>query len=64
MTKGDKYRLVEGDFLNDTFLDFGLRYTLHEQAIAQGTRDKVHMFNSFFYDKLSKKDKGCVALVV
>ncbi|WOO82787.1 Sentrin-specific protease 6 [Vanrija pseudolonga] len=58
VTKGDKYRLVEGDFLNDTFLDFGLRYTLHEQAITQGTRDKVHMFNSFFYDKLSKKDKG------
>ncbi|KAL1408960.1 hypothetical protein Q8F55_005774 [Vanrija albida] len=59
VTKGDKYRLDEGDFLNDNFLDFGLRFTLHDDsAIPPEVRDKVHMFNSFFYDKLSKKDKG------
>lgn len=56
ITKGEKYRLTDGDFLNDVFLEFGLRFTLNE-AVERTPDVHVHMFNSFFYERLAKKDK-------
>ncbi|GMK57601.1 hypothetical protein CspeluHIS016_0404350 [Cutaneotrichosporon spelunceum] len=53
ITAGERYRLVSNDFLNDTFLEFGLRYVLDQLPLE--TRDEVHCFNSFFYAKLSEK---------
>ncbi|BEJ17385.1 hypothetical protein CspHIS471_0607860 [Cutaneotrichosporon sp. HIS471] len=53
ITAGERHRLVSNDFLNDTFLEFGLRYVLDQ--LPPETRDEVHCFNSFFYSKLSEK---------
>ncbi|BEI80550.1 hypothetical protein CcaverHIS002_0110790 [Cutaneotrichosporon cavernicola] len=53
ITAGERHRLASNDFLNDTFLEFGLRYVLDQ--LRPETRDEVHCFNSFFYSKLSDK---------
>lgn len=70
---GDRKRLADGEFLNDTLIDYGLKrvsrlvklltarpdpmscrrilMTVQERDAA--FVDKVHLFNSFFYKKLS-----------
>ncbi|WWD22107.1 hypothetical protein CI109_106596 [Kwoniella shandongensis] len=55
ITHGDAQRLQEGEFLNDTLLEFGLRYVMDQ--LDEEMRQNVHLFNSFFYDKLSNKSK-------
>jgi len=39
--------------LNDIIIDFYLRYILHELVPVE-RRDKVHLFNTFFYSRLSQ----------
>lgn len=51
ITKDSLYRLMNDDFLNDVTLEFGLRYT-----VAQAEHKSLHLFNSFFYNKLSSRD--------
>ncbi|WVR04556.1 hypothetical protein IAU60_001563 [Kwoniella sp. DSM 27419] len=55
ITYGDAVRLEEGEFLNDTLLEFGLRHVL--ARLPEQRRDECHLFNSFFYDKLSDRSK-------
>ncbi|KAL8277595.1 hypothetical protein RQP46_010027 [Phenoliferia psychrophenolica] len=67
VTHGDCQRLREEEFLNDTLIELGLKRafdTLNDEAgraalVAQGKNPavaaQVHMFNSFFYKKLSTK---------
>ncbi|KAA1137155.1 hypothetical protein PGTUg99_005729 [Puccinia graminis f. sp. tritici] len=56
ITKGDMNRLNEGEFLNDTLIEFGLIWELSQirkrnpELVAS-----IHLFNSFFFQKLS----GC-----
>lgn len=51
ITKDSLYRLMDDDFLNDVTLEFGLRYT-----VAEFPHRSLHLFNSFFYNKLSSRD--------
>ncbi|RKP03669.1 hypothetical protein CXG81DRAFT_16899 [Caulochytrium protostelioides] len=48
----DYLRLDRGEFLNDTVIEFYLRYML-EQPSVQAIRSDIHMFNSFFYHQLT-----------
>lgn len=54
----DIVRLDEGEFLNDNLISFYLRYL---QAKLEQERpeilDKVHIFSSFFYEKLKSRTK-------
>lgn len=47
----DLYRLDEEDYLNDNLISFCLRYA---QLKSEQTAKRVHIFNSFFYDTLTK----------
>lgn len=80
ITQGDKFRVEVGEFLNDTLLEFGLRWVYRfilckseisiQEVIAyyesrhvlsqvtDARREETHVFNSFFYGKLSNKSKG------
>ena len=72
LTNGDVARLRPGEFLNDTLIEFGLRYApssfsaslpqlsfryWHEKLTGTNPElaKQVHVFNSFFYKKLSHK---------
>ncbi|OCF76836.1 hypothetical protein I204_02542 [Kwoniella mangroviensis CBS 8886] len=55
ITIGDAQRIETDDFLNDTLLEFGLRHVLFQ--LEEERRDQVHLFNSFFYERLSNKAK-------
>ncbi|KAI9143213.1 hypothetical protein BKA69DRAFT_161357 [Paraphysoderma sedebokerense] len=62
MMKNDLLRLEEGEFLNDTIIQFYLKYIL-DTTLAHRNHD-THIFSTFFYKKLSDKvhlkdlDKG------
>ena len=47
---GDIRRLTPGELLNDTLVDFGIRYML--AGIDPLKRAKIHAFTCFFYTKL------------
>ncbi|GAA5979361.1 hypothetical protein JCM5350_003880 [Sporobolomyces pararoseus] len=60
VTYGDRKRLNDDEFLNDTLIEFGLRKAMEGVKKKDETRadhEKVapltHVFNSFFYKKLS-----------
>ncbi|WWC59349.1 uncharacterized protein I303_101901 [Kwoniella dejecticola CBS 10117] len=55
ITVGDAQRIETGEFLNDTLLEFGLRKVLYE--LQAETRATTHLFNSFFYERLSDRTK-------
>ena len=73
ITRGDLKRLDEGQYLNDTLIEFGLKCVLHglstDDSLNWAARlwldelrrsdpekaEQVHVFNSFFYKKLSSK---------
>ncbi|KAG0202254.1 hypothetical protein BGX28_005168 [Mortierella sp. GBA30] len=57
---GDMERLKDGELLNDTLIEFGLKYVRSNiEARNPKLADKTHIFNSFFYQKLiSKPGKG------
>ena len=55
LLQSDVERLQEGEYLNDTLIEFGLRYLLErikqkEPNLAQ----QIHVFNTFFYHKLTE----------
>ncbi|KAJ7505111.1 hypothetical protein B0H11DRAFT_1976828 [Mycena galericulata] len=57
ITNGDVTRLAPGEFLNDTLIEFGLKLWLQELERTNPELVKqIHVFSSFFYKKLSKKD--------
>ncbi|BFZ60040.1 hypothetical protein YB2330_001062 [Saitoella coloradoensis] len=54
----DLDRLDDGEFLNDSIIDFYLKYL--QQRILSSNPDRakeIHMFNTFFYKRLRDKDK-------
>lgn len=60
-------RLLEGEFLNDTIVEFGLKYHLNrlKEQNAQ-LHDSLYCYNSFFYRQLhqgKKKVEECYAQV-
>ncbi|KAJ7625371.1 hypothetical protein DFH06DRAFT_1481403 [Mycena polygramma] len=57
ITNGDVTRLAPGEFLNDTLIEFGLKLWLQdlEQKDPELVK-QIHVFNSFFYKKLNKKN--------
>jgi hypothetical protein len=52
VTSRDLRRLRPGEYLNDVLIEFYLRYLLLERMSAE-QRKRIHVFNSYFYDKIS-----------
>ncbi|KAJ3279460.1 hypothetical protein HK104_001455 [Borealophlyctis nickersoniae] len=48
----DMERLNEGEFLNDTIIEFYLKHLYNEQ-LDEKMREETFIFNSFFYEQLS-----------
>ncbi|KAK4046030.1 hypothetical protein OIV83_006419 [Microbotryomycetes sp. JL201] len=62
LTHGDTQRLAEGEFLNDTLIDFGLKrivnqVTKREPDISGIFPDTIHVFSPYFFKKLTQKKK-------
>ncbi|KAH8825056.1 hypothetical protein DL96DRAFT_1611802, partial [Flagelloscypha sp. PMI_526] len=58
ITNGDVDRLQDGEFLNDTLIEFSLKLWLKKLEESDPELAKqVHVFSSFFYKKLNHKQK-------
>ncbi|KAF9077524.1 hypothetical protein BDP27DRAFT_1311195 [Rhodocollybia butyracea] len=56
ITNADFNRLLPDEYLNDTLIEFLLKLWHHELSVAQPElANQIHIFNSFFYKKLSSK---------
>ncbi|KAI9327912.1 hypothetical protein BDR26DRAFT_68515 [Obelidium mucronatum] len=60
--KEDLERLKEGEFLNDTLIEFYIRYTT--LTYNSDRLDDFHIFNTFFFQTLTTKDEGAKKLVI
>ncbi|KAK9767121.1 hypothetical protein K7432_003313 [Basidiobolus ranarum] len=59
VTSDDVSRLSEGEFLNDTLVEFYMRYIQNDLSKKNPTlADRVHFFNPFFYHRLTHKDSS------
>lgn len=57
ITQGEQQRLQPGEFLNDTLIEFGLRYWMESLKESNPTlAEQIHVFSPFFYKKLKNKD--------
>ncbi|KAG7088240.1 hypothetical protein E1B28_012254 [Marasmius oreades] len=57
ITNADLNRLQPGEFLNDTIIEFGLKLWHKElEETNPELAKQIHIFNSFFYKKLNKKN--------
>lgn len=55
--RSDLRRLGPEEYLNDTLIEFGLKLWLSELREKDPTlADQIHVFSSFFYKKLNKKN--------
>ena len=52
----DLFCLTEGEFLNDIIIDFYLQYIFLEK-LSEENRQKTHIFNTFFYKRLTQRDR-------
>ncbi|KTG06893.1 hypothetical protein cypCar_00012643, partial [Cyprinus carpio] len=57
VTTEDLECLDSGEFLNDVIIDFYLKYLLVERA-PQASVDRSHVFSSFFYKQLTRRDNA------
>ncbi|MBN3322679.1 SENP7 protease, partial [Atractosteus spatula] len=55
VTSEDLECLDNGEFLNDVIIDFYLKYLMLEKAPKEVT-GRAHIFSSFFYKQLTRKD--------
>ncbi|KAL4656914.1 sentrin-specific protease 7-like isoform X1 [Arapaima gigas] len=55
VTTEDLQCLNNGEFLNDVIIDFYLKYLMLEKA-PKAVVEKSHVFSSFFYKQLTRKD--------
>lgn len=75
ITHGDLKRLQPEEYLNDTLIEFGLKYAFptDRRLYAENFRlwlndldpalaDQIHVFSSFFYKKLNNRKKFVGAL--
>ncbi|KAF8895469.1 hypothetical protein BD779DRAFT_1499711 [Infundibulicybe gibba] len=57
ITNADLDRLQPGQYLNDTLIEFGLKHWLKElESSDPALAKQIHVFSSFFYKKLNKKN--------
>ncbi|TFK27998.1 cysteine proteinase [Coprinopsis marcescibilis] len=57
ITNADVARLEPGEYLNDTLIEFGLKLWLKRlEETNPSLAAQVHVFSSFFYKKLNKKN--------
>ncbi|XP_055887653.1 uncharacterized protein LOC106080000 isoform X4 [Biomphalaria glabrata] len=56
ITTEDLYCLTEGEFLNDVIIDFYLQY-LYLERLSPANRQRTHIFSSFFYKRLTQRDR-------
>ena len=54
ITNADVECLMPGIYLNDTIIDFYLKY-IYEEKLDKMQKQKTYIFNSYFYTRLSKK---------
>ncbi|KAF9907814.1 hypothetical protein EC991_010506 [Linnemannia zychae] len=59
----DVLRLGDGEFLNDTIIEFGLKYALtNMESKNKALSEQVYIFNTFFYQRLlAKPAKGATS---
>ena len=57
ITVDDFWCLQEEQFLNDVLIDFYLKY-LHVSTVSEESRERAHIFSTFFYRRLTAKPKG------
>lgn len=53
ITSDDFDRLDDGEFLNDTVIDFYLTYIHH--SLPESVANSTYIFNTFFYKRLTQK---------
>ncbi|MBW0472739.1 hypothetical protein O181_012454 [Austropuccinia psidii MF-1] len=54
ITQGDLNRLQDGEFLNDTLVEFGLKWELNEiRKTDVVLAESIYLFSSFFFQKLN-----------
>ncbi|KAI9595314.1 hypothetical protein BDF19DRAFT_66533 [Syncephalis fuscata] len=59
INNNDYQRLREGEFINDTIIDFYLKYHLDTmEDINPQLLKQTHIFNTFFYHKLTQRYDG------
>lgn len=51
----DFQRLYEDEFLNDTLVNFFLKFLLDKYNVRH-KREDIYLFNTFFYERLAQKD--------
>ncbi|KAG0262694.1 hypothetical protein DFQ27_002213 [Actinomortierella ambigua] len=57
--ESDVARLEPEQFLNDTLIEFGLKFMQDDlENVNPDLAKQIHVFNSFFYERLSEKDAG------
>lgn len=58
ITPNDFTRLYEGEYLNDTLVNFYLKFYHQEMAKKNSeVAQSLYVFNTFFYEKLAQKDQ-------
>ncbi|CEM13021.1 unnamed protein product [Vitrella brassicaformis CCMP3155] len=63
LTKQDYYRLADEEYLNDSLIDFFLRF-LSKHLLDESQKKRWHIFSSFFWKKyVSSKEKDPYKLV-
>ncbi|CAM0141114.1 hypothetical protein VKS41_004933 [Umbelopsis sp. WA50703] len=57
VSKADEARLDDGEFLNDSIIDFYMKWILDQlQSRNPELASQVHVFNSFFYKRLTQRN--------
>ncbi|XP_061668319.1 sentrin-specific protease 6 [Syngnathoides biaculeatus] len=57
VTNEDLHCLHDGEFLNDVIIDFYLKYLVLEKLKKEDAQ-RIHVFSSFFYRRLTQREKG------